>query len=63
MTYTWRDRIADDGFADWLNIVDARIDYDVRRRHSLFMWRLAFDHGYSVNEAVAMSSSNFVELV
>jgi hypothetical protein len=57
-----REAFEDRCFRDWLNIVDARLDYDVRRQIELDTWRRCFDLGYSANEAVAMSKSGFVDL-
>lgn len=42
----------EEGFRNWLNIVDARIDYDLRRTIPLHYWRGLFDAGYSENVAV-----------
>jgi hypothetical protein len=42
-------------FADWLNEVDARIDYDVRRQISLVEWRHLYDFEYTVKDACLMA--------
>lgn len=44
----------DECFRAWLNRIDARIDYDVRRSlGSIATWRKYFDRGDAENEAIA----------
>jgi hypothetical protein len=40
-------------FACWLNRIDARIDYEVRRKVSLAKWRALFDAGECEAGAIA----------
>lgn len=42
-------------FADWLNEIDARIDYEVRRQIPVAEWRHLFDFSYSVKDACLMA--------
>ena len=43
----------DECFRSWLNRIDARIDYDVRRAlGNVASWRRAFDLGYSEGDAI-----------
>lgn len=45
----------DECFRRWLNRVDARIDYDTRRKlATVATWRNSFDLGQSENEAAEM---------
>lgn len=66
-TVSWTDEqrqaFEDECFAAWLNLVDATMLYDERRkRGAVWQWRECFDLGYSVAEAVAMSVSTFADL-
>ena len=42
----------DQGFAEWLNRIDAVIGYDRRRRIPLLKWRRLFQSGHSGFDAV-----------
>jgi hypothetical protein len=42
-------------FADWLNHIDARIDYEVRRQIPVTEWRHLYDFSYSVKDACLMA--------
>ena len=45
----------DDCFRNWLNRIDARIDYDVRRKAAdVAKWRALFDAGECENGAIAV---------
>ena len=43
-----------ESFAQWLNLIDATIGYDRRRKHSLHEWNHLFQFGYSGFDAVQM---------
>ena len=45
----------DTAFADWLNEIDARIDYEVRRQISLVEWFHLFQFQYSAKDACLMA--------
>jgi hypothetical protein len=45
----------DECFRNWLNRIDARVDYDVRRKAaSVDKWRALFDAGECENGAIAV---------
>lgn len=48
------ERFESECFAAWLNVIDARIGYDLRRQSGLASWRKLFDEGYAENEAAAI---------
>ena len=52
----------DECFADWLNLLDARLDYDIRRLTPLKTWRECFDQGYGVAGAIESWNWQFVDL-
>ena len=52
----------DECFRDWLNLVDARLDYETRRKAPLHIWRECFDQGFAVNEAIECWKWQFVDL-
>ena len=41
-------------FRDWLNIIDARCDYELRRGIPLKYWRELFDAGKCENDAIRL---------
>ena len=47
--------LANELFPSWLNEIDARIDYEVRRQISLVEWRHLFDLSYSAKDACLMA--------
>jgi hypothetical protein len=50
-----------DCFRSWLNRIDARIDYDIRRKlGTVRQWRALFDLGKSCGEAVEAMKRNEV---
>jgi len=44
-------------FRSWLNRIDARITYDIRRKYAAVEdWRLLFDDGHSESSAIRQIS-------
>ena len=39
-------------FSDWLNFIDAVVDYEERRKMGIAYWKRLFDGGYSERQAI-----------
>lgn len=56
------DQLENEQFRCWLNRLDARWDYEERRKTPVHIWRACFDNGYSADEAIHMSFFHFADL-